>query len=197
MKTKKILGFTLLEILISIAIIGLISTIALAQVSNAREKARDVKRKADLTQIAKALELYYDDYGSYPPVSDWIDSRNGSGWFPALEPYMQAPKDPLNRVVLKNFNNLTSSALACTGGCDRTYCYVSPDPYYSPYYYYAYGSLPPYDKFILIAQLENKNDPQNIYNQKVKNPWDNSYYLSKFFDPSHDWAPSTYAITSN
>lgn len=59
-------GFTLVELLIVIAIIGLLSSIVFASLNNARAKARDTRRLSDLKQIRLALELYYDSTGSYP-----------------------------------------------------------------------------------------------------------------------------------
>ncbi len=59
-------GFTLIELLVVIAIIGLLASVVLISLNGARKKARDTKRKADLAQIQKALELYYNTYGGYP-----------------------------------------------------------------------------------------------------------------------------------
>jgi len=56
-------GFTLLELLVVISIMGLISTVAFAALSTARAKARDAVRKSDIRQIAIALQLYYDTNG--------------------------------------------------------------------------------------------------------------------------------------
>ncbi len=59
-------GFTLLELLVVIAIIGLMSSVVLASVADARMKARNAKRAADIDQIYKALYLYNDTYGCLP-----------------------------------------------------------------------------------------------------------------------------------
>ena len=63
---KKQRGFTLIELLVVIAIIGLLSTLAVVALNNARQKARDSKRVADIKQIQTALELYYNDANEYP-----------------------------------------------------------------------------------------------------------------------------------
>lgn len=64
-------GFTLIELLVVISIIGFIATLSMVTLKNAREKARDARRLADMKQIQTALDLYYD-YNSnnyFPPIS--------------------------------------------------------------------------------------------------------------------------------
>lgn len=51
-------GFTLIELLVVISIIGILSTLLMANVGGVRERARDVQRKSDINQIQKALEMY-------------------------------------------------------------------------------------------------------------------------------------------
>lgn len=62
-------AFTLVELLIAIAILGILSTIALGSFQTAQLRGRDAKRKSDLKQITNAIELFYQDYGMYPPSS--------------------------------------------------------------------------------------------------------------------------------
>jgi prepilin-type N-terminal cleavage/methylation domain-containing protein len=64
-------GFTLIEILVVVAIISLLSSIALIGLKSAREKSRNVKRLADMTQMNTGLELYNAQNKGYP------DSVNG------------------------------------------------------------------------------------------------------------------------
>ncbi len=60
-------GFTLLELLIVIAIIGILASLATVSYSSAQKKARDSQRQADLKAIQNAMEQYYaDNDGSYP-----------------------------------------------------------------------------------------------------------------------------------
>lgn len=61
-------GFTLIELLVVIAIIGILSTLAIIALGSARQKSRDAKRLADVNQVIKALELYYNDANSYPTI---------------------------------------------------------------------------------------------------------------------------------
>lgn len=61
-------GFTLIELLVVIAIIGLLSTIIAAPIQNARKKARDSKKIAEIKAIQLALDQYAEaNAGNYPP----------------------------------------------------------------------------------------------------------------------------------
>lgn len=62
-------AFTLIELLLVIAIIGLIATVSIAAVGGARAKGRDEKRVTDLKQIQKALELSFEPGSGYPVVA--------------------------------------------------------------------------------------------------------------------------------
>ena len=74
-------GFTLIELLVVIAIIGLLSSVVFASLNSARAKARDARRSADMSEIRKALELYFDKYTTYPVAqgtATW--GGNCGGW---------------------------------------------------------------------------------------------------------------------
>jgi len=59
-------GFTLIEILVVMVIIGILATIGLGSFQSSQVKSRDATRKSDLKQIGSALETYYNDVGQYP-----------------------------------------------------------------------------------------------------------------------------------
>jgi len=63
---KYLKGFTLVELLVVITIIGVLSTMTVVYLESARMSARDARRLADIKQIQLALKMYYNDLGAYP-----------------------------------------------------------------------------------------------------------------------------------
>lgn len=59
-------GFTLVELLVVMAILGVLTTLIAGGYRSAQMRGRDAQRKGDLKEIANSLELYYADYGEYP-----------------------------------------------------------------------------------------------------------------------------------
>lgn len=109
MSFQKDRAFSLLELLIVIAIITIIATLLLPNLIAARQRARDTERKSDLNQLQKAFTLYQQD--QTPPAfptqfaSDPTQGLGGAGLcgspFPTTAPkssvYMNAiPCDPLS-----------------------------------------------------------------------------------------------------
>lgn len=63
-------GFTLIEMLVVVAIIGLLSSTILVGLTDARKRARDARRIADLRQIQNGLENLYTTAQTYPKSED-------------------------------------------------------------------------------------------------------------------------------
>lgn len=59
-------GFTIIELLIVIAIIAILAGLVLNNFQNAQAKARDTGRVTDINNIHSKLEEYYNDNGAYP-----------------------------------------------------------------------------------------------------------------------------------
>jgi general secretion pathway protein G len=102
-KTK---GFSVIELLVVVAILSVVMSIVMSSIGKARDRAQDTKRKQDMLAIQNALELYFFDYGAYPTtygnwygMSELSGNRPASGteaYIPGLTPdYMAVlPVDP-------------------------------------------------------------------------------------------------------
>jgi prepilin-type processing-associated H-X9-DG protein/prepilin-type N-terminal cleavage/methylation domain-containing protein len=81
-------AFTLIEILIVLAIIGILAAILLPVLGNVREGARRATCSSNLKQIGLAARLYMNDSNSiYPNVPPVLDC----GWANLIFPYLKAP----------------------------------------------------------------------------------------------------------
>lgn len=74
-------GFTLVELIIVISIIGILASVLIANFMQVRGKTRDGVRKSDLEQVRLALETYRIDVGQYPLelYPEELGSDNGCG----------------------------------------------------------------------------------------------------------------------
>jgi type II secretion system protein G len=86
-------GFTLLELLIVIAIIAILAAILVPNMLHARAQAQTASCEGNMKQIATALEMYATDHsGQYPAASGPVDAALFGG---AGNPYMTStPVDP-------------------------------------------------------------------------------------------------------
>ncbi len=135
-------AFTLVELLVVITILGILASIGLVAFTSAQMRGRDAARKSDLKQIASALELFYADYGQYPPDSAGV--------------ILGCPYDPTK-----------GTGSSCTWGTSEftdsktIYFVVLPkDPSQNYNYYYRIVPGSNNQKFQLFAYLENTQDPQ-------------------------------------
>lgn len=97
--TKRIskAGFTLIELMIVVVILGLLATIIMPRILNRPEQARRVKAKIDIRNIESALALFKMDTGRFPTTSEGLEvlvSNPGiEGWNP--DGYLdKVPSDP-------------------------------------------------------------------------------------------------------
>lgn len=68
-------GFTLIELLIVIMILGVLASLMTGNFFTSLKKGRDTKRKADLEQVQRALEMYYEDKKTYPSFNIFATSN--------------------------------------------------------------------------------------------------------------------------
>src|ERR1700687_3400089 len=67
-------GFTLIEIMVVILILGLLATIVVQSLRGAADQAKRPRTKADLAEIKTALDRYYLDNGYYPTTDQGLNA---------------------------------------------------------------------------------------------------------------------------
>jgi general secretion pathway protein G len=79
-------GFTLIELIVVVTIIGILAAVAVSNVKNAQQKAREAALRDDLFEMRKAIDNYYADKQKYPDSLQTLVSDH----------YLRAiPKDPI------------------------------------------------------------------------------------------------------
>ncbi len=120
-------GFTLIELLVVIAIIGLLSTLSILALNQARARARDAKRVADVKQIQTALEMYYNDVGDYPidaSVTAGAALYSSTGTYLRVIPTPPTPVDGSSCPALQPHYTYAKTGAAQSGTASYTirYC---------------------------------------------------------------------------
>jgi prepilin-type N-terminal cleavage/methylation domain-containing protein len=140
-------GFTLIELLIVIGVLGVLASVLVVIINPVTQfqKARDAKRKSELAQLAKAMEVYYNDHGKYPDdgsggnpdAGRWFFIDNASvthHWGQSWSPYIETiPEEP--------------TTTCPGGGCDGAR-------------HYQYLASFSHQAFCLYANLDRNTDPQ-------------------------------------
>ena len=129
-------GFTLVELLTVIGIIGILAGVLMANFVGVRQRARDATRKSNLSQIQSALELYRSDQGGYPGSLPGCNSplRDSGNTITYIQ---RMPCDPLGgsylytgayslRACLENTNDVQRDASNTCGAGRQSYTVYNP-----------------------------------------------------------------------
>lgn len=85
---KRLYGFTLVELLVSIAIIAVLIALLLPAVQMAREAARRASCQSNLKQLGLALHNYHDAFGMFP-IGARKQANMGPSWYVGLLPFLE------------------------------------------------------------------------------------------------------------
>ncbi len=90
-------GFTLIELMVVVAIIGVLASVLYASFEDSREQARDRVRSAELKELQMAIELYRAQNGQYPAAGCGASTLQFAGPGPASVSGFRAcpPGNPL------------------------------------------------------------------------------------------------------
>ena len=159
-------GFTLIEILIVVAIIAILASIVLVGLGPTQQAGRDARRLSDLRQVQNGLELYFSKCGYYPGAAV-AGSCSGT-------PFGQIS----TWVALKA--SLTGSGIGVST--------MPADPSAGHTYYY--GTTATGGSYVLGAVLENANG--SVFNN-YQAPDTTNYTIGDSFGGCA--AAATYCIT--
>lgn len=132
-------AFSLIELLIVITIIGILAVAFLPSITEGPSRARDTQRIADMSDIALALELYYQDTGTFPSTAGRLDATVSGSAAAAIQSYFDnntVPDDPQGS--RPTFNDTTAG-----------------------FYYYSTCDLG--QGYTLVANPENNKTTTNYY----------------------------------
>ena len=144
-RLKPIKAFTLIELLVVIAIIGILAGVVVVNVGNASAKARDAKRVSDLKALNTAIQMYYDDHGSYPSTTTqpslsscgWVSNTLDNYWACYAEDFIPGlqnstyistlPKDPKPRIGWLDNTKFDGGYLYYSNGADYKIMVHTPE----------------------------------------------------------------------
>lgn len=112
-------GFTIIELLIVIAIIAILAGLVLNNFQGAQAKARDTQRVTDINNIHSKLEEYYNEQGGYPGT---VGQANATTIFPGID--VESVVDPDGDEIEDSIVANEAAATAAPSN-DTEYLYIA------------------------------------------------------------------------
>lgn len=186
-------GFTLIELMVAIAIVAIISSIGYISYASAQVTGRDSRRKQDLRSIASALEIYKQQIRHYPCSSGWQVSTDDTSTYWLKNVVITgdtictgAASEVFDTNYIKNLpidpssNSSTANDIISGTAGAHGYIYYSDIPTNSNC-----PNNPAGTYFYLVTVLENPNDAQR-----------NELQPTNWCDGNPKFANNTYVVTN-
>ena len=113
---KRNQGFTIVELLIVIVVIGILALLVITTYSGIQQKARNSKRQTDIQSVQTQLEAFYSQNGYYPSLTDM---NNGS--------WLTSNMKSLDQNALIDPSNPTQSKTLVAAPAAKSYAYAVTD----------------------------------------------------------------------
>jgi prepilin-type N-terminal cleavage/methylation domain-containing protein len=159
---KRRAGFTIIELLITITIMGILLVLGVVNLRGSQANGRDEERKTDIKNTALYLEGIYDNgipsnpayKGSYPPTTAVSNTTNISTWFPDID--MNNLRSPGIVAPAVSITPATSNVQTIAG--------VTPQPTQDSYVYQ------PIDSTGALCTSQGDCRKYNLYYKLESNP---------------------------
>ena len=139
-------GFTIVELLIVIVVIGILAAITIVAFNGIQERGRDSGRITKLQAMAKAIELYRIDNGRYPPIQDGMGQETTCGL--QTESWGHCDRNKLLADMLAPYTTIDPTSLSNATQDSYWYWYTSQ----SSDNYQTYGMM------VFLESDSGKND---------------------------------------
>lgn len=149
-KLKAVCGFTVLELLVTVAIVAILATLLLIGISQAKDRAKNIQCVSNLRQLGIALQGFVADVGAYPLS---VNPNFRKGEYPEFSSTWHVALQNSGLSLSKNSTNQLNAAIWLSRGVWRCPAAVKPGNYPSNQVYFSYG----YNGYGLSAQSDTQS----------------------------------------
>jgi prepilin-type N-terminal cleavage/methylation domain-containing protein len=114
-------GFTIVELLIVIVVIGILATLVIVTFTGIQQKARNSQRQTDINAVDSHVEAFYAQYGFYPSQADLATTSFQTTYLKGLDPEaLRDPKQATGGTIGVAAGTAQYSYVAAGTGCANT-----------------------------------------------------------------------------